>query len=82
MKTHVAVASSTVVAVLVALAIALRPSRTISPLPEMASPERIPSAVRAIIKTKMERHAEQMSDLVGRLVVLDYDGAARAAGAI
>jgi hypothetical protein len=82
MKSHIAIASSTLVAGVLAGAILLRPSHTIHRGPELAVPERIPPAARAVIHSKMQRHAEQLSDLVSRVAVLDYDGVARSAGAI
>jgi hypothetical protein len=72
--------SATLVAGAIAVALILRPSHTIQP--ELAAPPDIPPALRAILKQRMERHGGQMSDLVSRLVILDYDGAARVAGAI
>lgn len=83
MKTHhIVLASSTVVAGAIALVLILRPSHSIRPGPELGVPERIPPAARAVIRSKMQRHAEQLSDLVARVAVLDYDGVARSAGAI
>ena len=38
--------------------------------------------MRAVIGSKMRRHAEQLPALVSKVVVLDYDGAAKAAGEI
>ena len=73
-------ASSTLIAGAIAIALFLRPSRTIQP--EMAPPRGIPPALRAILRERMRRHADQMRDLVASALVLDYDGAARAAGAI
>jgi hypothetical protein len=73
-------ASSTVVAGAIALALILRPSPSIQP--ELAAPSHIPPAMRAVLKTRMARHGEQMRELVARLVVLDHDGAAGVAGAI
>lgn len=74
--------TSTLVAGAIAIALILRPSRTIAPGPEMATPERLSPALRAVVKSKMKRHGEQLTELVSRVVVLDYDGIARAAGAI
>jgi hypothetical protein len=80
MKTRGLLISSTVVASVVALALLLRPSRNIHRGPEMAQPERIPAPARAVIRTKMGRHAQQMSALVTQVVLLDYEGVARTAG--
>ena len=76
------IASSTVLGCAIALALLLRPSRTIQRGPELAVPERIPPAMREVIASKMRRHGEQLPALVSKVVVLDYDGAARAAGEI
>ena len=82
MKTRIIIASSTVIGCLVALGLFLRPSHTIQRGPELPVPERIPPAMREVIASKMRRHAEQLPALVSKVVVLDYDGAARAAGEI
>jgi hypothetical protein len=82
MKMRVIVASSTVIGCAIALALVLRPSHTIKRGPELARPERIPPAMRSVIASKMRRHAEQLPALVSSVVVLDYDGAAKAAGEI
>jgi hypothetical protein len=76
------IATSTLVAGAIAVALILRPSRTIAPGPELGTPERLSPTVRAVIHSKMNRHGEQLTQLVSRVVVLDYDGTARAAGAI
>lgn len=80
MKNRWMLASSTFLAGAIAVALILRPSRSIEP--EMAAPRGIPPALRAVLKDRMQRHGAQMGQLVSRLLVLDYDGAARAAGAI
>jgi len=82
MRTKVIIASSGFVAGAVAVALLLRPSHSLHRGPELAVPDRIPPAARAVIATKMSRHDEQMPALVSRVVVLDYDGVARAAGEI
>ena len=38
--------------------------------------------VRAVVRSKMNHHGEQLTTLVSRVVLPDYDGIARAAGAI
>jgi len=76
------VVSSGLLALFIALALFLRPTRSIHRGPELAVPERIAPAARAVIASKMRRHAEQLPALMSRVVVLDYDGAAREAGAI
>lgn len=82
MKTRTIVASSTLLGCAIAVALILRPSHTIPRGPELAVPERIPPAMRAVIASKMRRHREQLPALVSSVIVLDYDGAARAAGEI
>jgi len=82
MKTHAIIATSTVVAGAIALALILRPSQLSPPGPELAVPDHIPPAARTVIRAKMRRHAEQLPALMSSVVVLDYDGVARAAGEI
>ena len=82
MHKKIIVVSSGVLAAVVAVALFLRPTRSIQRGPEMATPERIPPALQAVIASKMRRHAEQLPELISRAVVLDYDGVARVAGAI
>jgi hypothetical protein len=74
--------TSTLVAGAIAVALILRPSGSIRHGPELAVPDRIPPAARAVIRSKMRRHAEQLPALVSHVVALDYDGAARIAGEI
>ena len=76
------IVSSTALGCAIALALVLRPSRTIQRGPELAVPEHIPPAMRAVIASKMRRHGEQLPALVSKVVVLDYDGAARTGGEI
>lgn len=82
MKNKLVIATSTLFAGAIAIALVLRPSRSISPLPELGTPEHIPPAARAVIRSRMQRHGEQLGTLISRVVVLDYEGAARAAGEI
>jgi hypothetical protein len=81
-KNKLIIVSSTAVAGAIAVALILRPSHSIAPGPELAVPERIPPAARAVIRSKMHRHAEQLTGLVMKVAVLDYDGVARGAGEI
>jgi hypothetical protein len=46
----------------------------------LARPETIPPAMLNVLKTKMGRHDAQMKALVARVILLDDDGVARAAG--
>jgi hypothetical protein len=71
---------SVVVAGAFTVALILRPPRI--PQFELAAPADLPPAVHAVLEKRMERHAAQMGELVSRLVVLDFDGAARVAGAL
>jgi hypothetical protein len=82
MKNKLVIATSTLVAGAIAIALILRPTRSISPLPELGTPEHIPPAARAVIRSRMQRHGEQLGTLVSRVVLLDYEGAARTAGEI
>lgn len=80
MKRYAILGSSTAVAIIVATALFLRPSRTIWRGAELAAPDHIPAAARAVIHTMMTRHRELVGDLVTRVILLDYDGVARTAG--
>jgi len=80
MKQRLIVASSTLVAGAIAVALILRPSRTITP--ELPAPRHIPAGLQTVIKKRMDRHGAQLTDLIARAVVLDFDAAARTAGAI
>jgi hypothetical protein len=64
----------------VTVALILRPPRM--PQFELAAPADLPPAVHAALEKRMERHGAQMGELVSRLIVLDFDGAARVAGAL
>ncbi len=74
------VAASTLLACAIGAALFLRPTRSIRRGPELGTPERIPPAARAVIASKMRRHAQQLPVLLSEVVVLDYDGVARTAG--
>jgi hypothetical protein len=80
MRYRTALMTSSLVAAAIGVALILRPSRTI--ILEMTPPGDIPPAMRAVLEKRMERHGAQMGELVSRLLILDYDGAARVAGAI
>jgi hypothetical protein len=74
------VIGSLVLATLVGGALFLRPRPTAQEkLPE---PGNIPSAARQVLRSKMGRHDLQMRTLLSRVVLLDDDGTARAAGEI
>jgi hypothetical protein len=70
--------ASVAVAVVVGGAIFLRPRS--SARDELARPAAIPPAMLGVIKSKMGRHDAQMKALMSRVVLLDDDGVARAAG--
>jgi hypothetical protein len=71
---------SALAAGLVGLALLLRPHET--GREELVKPERIPPSMARVIATKMARHDLQMRTLLSRVVLLDDDGVARAAGEI
>jgi hypothetical protein len=76
----VAIVGSSVLAAAVGLAIFLRPrSAAHEHLPASTT---IPPAMVQVLRSKMGRHDAQMKALVSRVVLLDDDGAARAAGEI
>jgi hypothetical protein len=58
----------------------LRPHATAQE--HLAEPAALPPAARQILRTKMGRHDLQMRALMSRVVLLDDDGIARAAGEI
>jgi hypothetical protein len=80
MKRSVTLVGSVILAAGIGLAIFLRPK----PLAreELPAPSALPAAARQVLKTKMGRHDLQMQALVSRVVLLDTDGIAKAAGEI
>jgi hypothetical protein len=71
---------STILAGCVGLAILLRPKLVAEgTLPASLI---IPPAARQVLKSKMGQHDDQMRALLSRVILLDDDGVARAAGAI
>lgn len=80
MKRFAIVGSSTAVAIIIATALFLRPSRTIWRGVELATPDHIPPAARSVIHSMMARHRDLVGELVTRVILLDYDGVARTAG--
>ena len=75
-----AIVGSLVLAGLVGMAIFLRPRPVAKD--ELARPPSITPAMLAVLKTKMGRHDLQMKALVARVILLDDDGVARAAGEV
>lgn len=71
---------STILATCIGLAIALRPKPTGQE--RLAEATSLPAAARQVVKSKMSRHDVQMRALMTRVVLLDDDGVARAAGEI
>ena len=67
-------------AVAIGLGLFLRPRPTAQD--HLAAPASIPAMARQALRTKMARHGVQMRTLVSRVVMLDDDGVARAAGEI
>ena len=82
MTRHVVIGSSTLLAaaVVVAALIFLRPSPT--GRDHLAASPRIPPAARAVLEHRMQRHGEQMRELITKVILLDDDGAARIGGEI
>jgi hypothetical protein len=68
------------VAALVGGALFLRPRPAARD--ELPAPATLDPAIRQVLKTKMGRHDLQMQALLSRVVLLDDDGIARAAGAV
>ena len=69
-----------VVAVAVGVALFLKPRKVARD--ELATPGSIPPAALSILRTKMGHHEAQMTALLHRVLLLDDDGIARAAGEI
>jgi hypothetical protein len=68
------------VAAIVGLAVFLRPKPVARN--ELRPAGSIPPQALSILESKMARHDEQMNDLLARVLMLDDDGIARAAGSI
>lgn len=79
-KKTVTIAGSVILATAVGLGLFLRPTPTARE--RLAAPASIPAIARQILRTKMVRHDAQMRTLFSRVVMLDDDGVARAAGEI
>jgi hypothetical protein len=75
-----ALVGSVVLASVLGAAIFLRPRAAARD--ELARPVAIPPALVSVLKSKMGRHDVQMRELMSRVVLLDDDGVARAAGEI
>jgi cytochrome c' len=80
MRKTVTIAGSVILASAIGLGLFLRPKSTGQE--RLAEPASIPAIARQILRTKMNRHDMQMRTLMSRVVLLDDDGVARAAGEI
>jgi hypothetical protein len=80
MRKRIVVASSVVIAAGVAVAVFLRPSPTARET--LQEPAHIPAAARQVLRHRMDRHGDEMRELVLRVVLMDDDAAARIAGEI
>jgi hypothetical protein len=80
MTKRATIAGSVMLAGVLWLGIFLRP--TLIARERLAEPASIPAIARQVLRTKMERHDAQMRALSSRVVMLDDDGVARAAGEI
>jgi hypothetical protein len=76
----ITIGGSVVVASAIGLALLLRPRPVAHE--ELPASTFIPATVRQVVKSKMHRHEEQMRTLLSRVVLLDDDGVARAAGEV
>ena len=76
----VTIAGSLILATAIGVGLFLRPRSTARE--QLAAPSSIPAIARQALQTKMARHEIQMRTLVSRVVMLDDDGVARAAGEI
>jgi hypothetical protein len=75
-----AIVGAAIIATAIGLAVFLRPKPTARG--ELAAPGTIPPAALAVLHAKMGRHDAQMKNLLDRVLMLDDDGIARAAGEI
>ena len=80
MTKKVTIAGSAILATVIGLGLFLRPRMTARE--QLAEPAAIPAIARQAVRSKMARHEAQMRTLVSRVVMLDDDGVARAAGEI
>ena len=80
MTKTVTIAGSVVLATAIGVGLFLRPRPT--GVERLAEPASIPAIARQALRAKMARHEVQMRTLVSRVVMLDDDGIARAAGEI
>lgn len=76
---HAFGAGAVLAGVIVAIVVALTPSRRIAPERHLPLAERLSDPARAALKTQMRTHARAMMELVSRVTLLDYDGALVAA---
>jgi len=79
-KRSLTIGGSVVLATVIGLALLLRPRPVARE--ELPASVSLPPAARQVVRSKMARHEAQMKTLVSRVVLLDDDGIARAAGEI
>jgi hypothetical protein len=80
MSRSLSLAGAVIIASLIGAAIVLRPRPTAHEM--LPAPAGIPAIARQVLHTKMARHEGQMRRLLTRVILLDDDGVARAAGEI
>ena len=80
MTKKVTIAGSVILATVIGFGLFLRPRPTARE--QLAEPSGIPAIARQAVRSKMQRHEVQMRTLVSRVIMLDDDGVARAAGEI
>jgi hypothetical protein len=73
---------STFVAGALAVALILKPTRTIPPGPELGAPTHLPALARGALHGRMQRHGQQLAALVVDAVLLDRGEVSRIAGEI
>lgn len=64
---------------MVAAGVILLPARKIAPEHHLAEPAHLPSVARGLLKQRMARHGNDMTELMSTVAVLDFEGAAKAA---
>jgi len=79
-KKTMTIAGSAILATAIGVGLFLRPRPTAQE--RLAEPASFPAIARQVLRAKMERHDAQMRTLFTRVVLLDDDGVARAAGEI
>lgn len=75
-------ALSTLVAGALAVALVLRPARTLRTGPELVMAARLPPVARAALHERMQRHGAQLGELMLSVVLLDRNAVARIGGEV